>query len=110
MKRPATSSSAVYPAHARPFLGIVNNTVEALQLVHAAHLGVIPRIIRRLNDEERREMIKSGAVFVFDVAEADMKRWTDGRLWSTSRIDGNFLVSSDSNTVIVCNGLTVFAI
>lgn len=40
-------------------------------------------------------MVVSGAVFVFDVAEAAMKRWTDGKMWSPSRIDGNFLVSGD---------------
>lgn len=37
-------------------------------------------------------MIKSGAVFVFSVAESGIKRWTDGMLWSPSRIQGNFLV------------------
>ena len=37
-------------------------------------------------------MIKSGAVFVFSVAESGIKRWTDGMLWSPSRIQWNFLV------------------
>lgn len=38
-------------------------------------------------------MLFSGAVFVFGEEESGMKRWTDGRLWSPSRISGNFLVS-----------------
>lgn len=38
-------------------------------------------------------MVGSGAVFIFAVEESGMKRWTDGRGWSPSRIDGNFLVS-----------------
>ena len=93
-----------------PFIGYVETTVNALRLIHAARQGVIPRITRRLNDNERRTMIKSGAVFVFSVEESGIKRWTgrvffgvfgsyyltkglDGLLWSPSRIVGNFLVS-----------------
>lgn len=94
-----------------PFIGYVETTVHALRLIHAARQGVIPRITRRLNDSERRTMIKSGAVFVFSVEESGIKRWTgilwfrsmraphsdfplwDGLLWSPSRIVGNFLVS-----------------
>ncbi|EAU85258.2 hypothetical protein CC1G_10044 [Coprinopsis cinerea okayama7 len=75
-----------------PFIGYVETTVNALRLIHAARQGVIPRITRRLNDTERRSMIKSGSVFVFSVEESGIKRWTDGLLWSPSRIVGNFLV------------------
>ncbi|TEB18902.1 hypothetical protein FA13DRAFT_1674013 [Coprinellus micaceus] len=82
-----------------PFIGYVETTVNALRLIHAARQGVIPRITRRLNDNERRTMIKSGAVFVFSVEESGIKRWTDGLLWSPSRIVGNFLVSMPSQTI-----------
>jgi hypothetical protein len=92
MQHAATSSSSIYP-NAQPYFGIVENTVQALRLVHAVWIGVVPRVIRRLNDAERSEKIVSGAVFVFSVVESGMRRWTDGRLWSPSRIDGNFLVS-----------------
>ncbi len=68
----ATSSSPDVP----PFIGYVESTVNALRLIHAARQGVIPRITRRLNDTERRTMIKSGAVFVFSVDESTIKRWT----------------------------------
>ncbi|PPQ95441.1 hypothetical protein CVT26_008460 [Gymnopilus dilepis] len=80
-----------------PFTGYVETTVNALRLIHAARQGVIPRITRRLNDSERRSMIKSGAVFVFSVEESGIKRWTDGLLWSPSRIVGNFLVYREIN-------------
>ncbi|KIY65011.1 hypothetical protein CYLTODRAFT_401045 [Cylindrobasidium torrendii FP15055 ss-10] len=84
---------AVARAVARlPFHGHVETTMHALRLIQAAREGVIPRITRRLNDNERRTMIKSGAVFVFSVEESRIKRWTDGLLWSPSRIVGNFLV------------------
>ncbi|KAF8151016.1 Gti1/Pac2 family-domain-containing protein [Crassisporium funariophilum] len=104
-----------------PFTGYVETTVNALRLIHAARQGVIPRITRRLNDSERRTMIKSGAVFVFSVEESGIKRWTgkslatycaenlelysnavltmvvDGLLWSPSRIVSNFLVYREIN-------------
>jgi len=94
----ATSSSSSFP-NAQPFFGIVENTVHALRLVQAARQGVIPRIVRRLNDSERRKMITSGAVFVFSVEESGIKRWTDGLLWSPSRIVGNFLVGSHRSLI-----------
>ncbi|KAF8071572.1 Gti1/Pac2 family-domain-containing protein [Lyophyllum atratum] len=80
-----------------PFTGYVETTLHALRLIHAARQGVIPRITRRLNDSERRSMIKTGAVFVFSVEESGIKRWTDGLLWSPSRIVGNFLVYREIN-------------
>jgi hypothetical protein len=92
MQNPLWSSSLQYP-NAQPFFGIVETTVEALRLVHAARLGIIRRVIRRLNDRERNQMIVSGAVFVFSAQESGIRRWTDGRLFLSSRIDGNFLVS-----------------
>ena len=91
----ATSSSPSFP-NAIAFVGIVENTIHALRLVQAARQGIIPRIIRRLNDSERREMITSGAVFIFSVEESGLKRWTDSMVWSPSRIVGNFLVSLSS--------------
>ncbi|KAK7032743.1 Gti1/Pac2 family-domain-containing protein [Favolaschia claudopus] len=85
------------PTDVPPFYGAVETTMNALRLIHAARQGVIPRITRRLNDSERRTMIKSGAVFVFSVEESGIKRWTDGLLWSPSRIVGNFLVYREIN-------------
>ncbi|KAF9935981.1 hypothetical protein BGZ65_002831 [Modicella reniformis] len=37
-------------------------------------------------------LIAPGSVFVFDEEESKMRRWTDDRIWSPSRISGNFLV------------------
>lgn len=65
-------------AEARPFIGYVDTTADALRLIQAARCGLIPRITRRLNEMERRTMIRSGAVFVFSVDESGIKRWTDG--------------------------------
>ncbi|KAA1467164.1 hypothetical protein DENSPDRAFT_769110 [Dentipellis sp. KUC8613] len=80
------------PGAVQHFVGFVETTTDALRLIMAARQGVIPRITRRLNDSERRAMIRSGAVFVFCVEESGIKRWTEGLSWSPSRIIGNFLV------------------
>ncbi|KAI0044281.1 hypothetical protein FA95DRAFT_1562409 [Auriscalpium vulgare] len=91
-----------YNANVPHFIGYVETTTDALRLIMAARQGVIPRITRRLNDLERRSMIRSGAVFVFCVEESGIKRWTEGLSWSPSRIIGNFLVyreTTDRNVV-----------
>lgn len=49
------------------------------------------RVTRRLLDAERADMVSSGCVFAWDEKEAGMKRWTDGRVWSASRVSGCFL-------------------
>ena len=86
-RRPSDASADV-----QHFIGYVETTTDALRLIMAARLGIIPRITRRLNDSERRSMIRSGAVFVFCVEESSIRRWTEGLSWSPSRIVGNFLV------------------
>lgn len=90
---PMPPSQPLTSAAAQHFVGFVETTTDALRLIMAARQGIIPRITRRLNDSERRSMIRSGAVFVFCVEESGIKRWTEGLAWSPSRIVGNFLVS-----------------
>ncbi|KAH8824200.1 Gti1/Pac2 family-domain-containing protein [Flagelloscypha sp. PMI_526] len=84
-------ASAAASAPAPPFTGFVRTTLDALLILEAARRGIIPRITRRLVEEERK-MIGSGSVFVFDEDESGIKRWTDGCFWSPSRILGNFLI------------------
>lgn len=75
-----------------PFRGFVETTYDALLIFEAARRGMVPRVTRRLIERERG-MVQSGAVFVFDEHESGIRRWTDGYVWSPSRILGNFLVS-----------------
>ncbi|ETW82758.1 hypothetical protein HETIRDRAFT_315871 [Heterobasidion irregulare TC 32-1] len=90
---PSTAAAAsAHHSPVQPFIGFVDTTTDALRLIMAARQGVIPRITRRLNDAERRSMIRSGTVFVFSVEESGIRRWTEGLSWSPSRIVGNFLV------------------
>ncbi len=73
------------------FYGLIETTADALRIVELCRQGKLGRVSRRLHDKERK-MIRSGSVFVFDEIESGIKRWTDGRVWSPSRILGNFLI------------------
>ncbi|PWN87864.1 hypothetical protein FA10DRAFT_179012 [Acaromyces ingoldii] len=71
--------------------GYISSTHDALLVFECVRRGVMPKIKRRLRDDERK-LIRSGQVFVFDERESGIKRWTDGLLWSPSRILMNFLI------------------
>ncbi|GAA5897864.1 hypothetical protein JCM5296_006096 [Sporobolomyces johnsonii] len=74
------------------FRGFVETTLDALLIFEGCKRGFLPKISRRLQDYEKRALVVSGAVFVFDEEETGIKRWTDGLSWSPSRTLGNFLV------------------
>ncbi|CAG8471601.1 10030_t:CDS:1 [Funneliformis caledonium] len=73
------------------FRGYIETTQDTLLIFEACRRGVLPRICRRLQEKERK-IVTSGSVFVFDERESGIKRWTDGLVWSPSRILGNFLI------------------
>lgn len=70
--------------------GHVRTPADAIILFEACRIGLLPRVQRRLSEKERLS-IKSGSVFVWDEREAGMRRWTDGKSWSASRVSGSFL-------------------
>ncbi|KAK9764166.1 Gluconate transport-inducing protein [Basidiobolus ranarum] len=72
------------------YYGYVENVHDALLIFEACRLGQLRRVQRRLSDKERRSL-RSGSVYVWEEEEASMKRWTDGRTWSPSRVHGCFL-------------------
>ncbi|KAI8334596.1 Gti1/Pac2 family-domain-containing protein [Chlamydoabsidia padenii] len=99
------------------FYGYVETTKDSLLLLEACRQGVLPRVTRRLQEQERH-LVKSGAVFCFDENESGIKRWTDGLVWSPSRILGNFLIyrelgdrtsEQDDNTQQITSGLTLLS-
>ncbi|ELA42657.1 uncharacterized protein VICG_00409 [Vittaforma corneae ATCC 50505] len=75
----------------RNITGYINNYEEAVLMVHAIRLGCFPTMMERLKPEERCR-IESGDIFCFIENANGMKRWTDGRIWSPSKICGEFLV------------------
>ncbi|UZJ53146.1 hypothetical protein CBS101457_002466 [Exobasidium rhododendri] len=71
--------------------GYISSTHDALIIFECVARGMMPKITRRLREDERK-LIRSGQIFIFDEKESGIKRWTDGLLWSPSRILWNFLV------------------
>ncbi|KAK1757268.1 Gti1/Pac2 family-domain-containing protein [Echria macrotheca] len=72
------------------YYGCVRSPADAIKLFEACRMGLLPRVQRRLSEKERQQ-IRSGSVFVWDEREAGMRRWTDGKSWSASRVSGSFL-------------------
>lgn len=90
--RMAAPVNSPYKMAAEPaFRGYIESTFDALLIFEACQRGMCPKVTRRLHERERR-MIGSGSVYVFDERDTGIKRWTDGRVWSPSRILQNFLV------------------
>ncbi|KAI7860521.1 Gti1/Pac2 family-domain-containing protein [Circinella umbellata] len=79
------------PSTNETFHGFVETTTDTLLIFEACRRGIFPKINRRLQERERGA-VQSGTVFVFDERESGIKRWTDGFVWSPSRILGNFLI------------------
>ncbi|KAI8321604.1 hypothetical protein GQ54DRAFT_261553, partial [Martensiomyces pterosporus] len=71
--------------------GFIDTAHDALLIFEASNQGYLPRVQRRFSDRER-QTIRSGAVYVWDEEETGMRRWTDGRTWSPSRVHGCFLI------------------
>ncbi|OMJ26076.1 cAMP-independent regulatory protein pac2 [Smittium culicis] len=70
--------------------GYIETTNDCLIIFEACRLGLLKCVQRRLSDDERVQ-ITSGSIFVWDEEESGIKRWTDGKCWSPSRVNGCFL-------------------
>ncbi|KAI9302348.1 Gti1/Pac2 family-domain-containing protein [Cunninghamella echinulata] len=79
------------------FIGHIKTPQDALIIFEACRRGLLNRVKRRLSNKERMN-IKSGSIFAFDENEAGMRRWTDGRTWSPSRVLGSFLTYRELDT------------
>ncbi|KAG5456195.1 MAG: Gti1/Pac2 family-domain-containing protein, partial [Olpidium bornovanus] len=93
-RRRARPSSPPPPAmtdQAPTYRGGIQTVSDALLVFEACRLGRLRRVGRRLSEKERG-LVRSGAVFVWDETETGMRRWTDGRSWTASRISRSFLV------------------
>ncbi|KAI8803196.1 Gti1/Pac2 family-domain-containing protein [Cladochytrium replicatum] len=97
------SSSPLPIGSIETFYGLIETTHDALIVFESCRLGLLQRVGRRLHETERKE-VRSGSVFVYNEKESSIKRWTDGRLWSPSRILGNFLVYKELDKKIQKKG------
>lgn len=79
------------------YIGYIKTPQDALIVFEACRRGLLNRVQRRLSTKERIH-IRSGSVFAWDEREAGMRRWTDGRTWSPSRVLGSFLTYRELDT------------
>ncbi|RKP36429.1 Gti1/Pac2 family-domain-containing protein, partial [Dimargaris cristalligena] len=79
------------------YYGYIETGHDALLLFEACRQGRFSRVQRRLSDKER-STIRSGSIFVWDEEESGMRRWTDGKTWSPSRVLGCFLTYQELET------------
>ncbi|WOO84868.1 cAMP-independent regulatory protein pac2 [Vanrija pseudolonga] len=87
------SSSTQQPAA----ICALKSPADAIHILEAVRLGIVPRVTRRLTGHER-SMIRPGTVWVWEEEETNMRRWTDGRRWGASRVGGGgFLVYTESS-------------
>ncbi|PPQ68917.1 hypothetical protein CVT24_007661 [Panaeolus cyanescens] len=75
----------------------IRSTRDALQVFYGVATGRLPLITRRLDAEERRNILP-GNVYVWEERGANteptglgMERWTDGMGWGPSRVRDEFL-------------------
>jgi hypothetical protein len=71
--------------------GVLQDKLDALYLIEAARRDLIPQIYQRFSIFERQRYIRPGCVFIWNERKSKIKRWTDGRKWSASRVIGTFL-------------------
>ncbi|BGP24872.1 Gluconate transport-inducing protein [Rhodotorula toruloides] len=83
------------PRSGHSYFGIVSSAQEAHAILEASKLGLLPRVTRRLTDDERLRFVRPGAVFVWEEEEAGIRRWTDHIKWSPSRVSGAFLTYTE---------------
>ena len=69
------------------YRGFTESTKDAFLLFEACRCGELRRVTQRLGGKDR-DLIDSGQDFVYDERESGIKRWTDGLIWSPSRISG----------------------
>ncbi|KAJ2514386.1 Gluconate transport-inducing protein, partial [Coemansia sp. RSA 2049] len=74
--------------------GYVETTDDALRIFEACRRGILRRRGRRLCESERKE-ITSGSLFAWEERESGIRRWTDSKRWSPSRVNGCFLVYNE---------------
>ncbi|KAF8319384.1 hypothetical protein DL93DRAFT_185194 [Clavulina sp. PMI_390] len=74
-------------------LAVSRDMHDAHIVLEAVRLHRLQPVTRRLNEVERMSFIRSGSVFVWEESDDDtgLRRWTDGLLWSASRMREPFL-------------------
>ncbi len=69
----------------------INSYEDALVVLYAVKLGFIDVVKKRLSIFDKQQ-IESGDIFCFIESTKGIRRWTDGKIWSPSKIQDDFLV------------------
>ncbi|KAM0680959.1 Global transcription regulator sge1 [Glugoides intestinalis] len=69
----------------------VHSEADCKDIIDKTKQGVVKMVKRRLNEREKG-LIRPGSVFVYNEMESGIKRWTDKKEWTPSRVQGCFLV------------------
>ncbi|KAK7693820.1 hypothetical protein QCA50_003392 [Cerrena zonata] len=100
----APAQDTQHPTHPRLH---VRDARDAHTVFEAVRHGHLRAVVRRLNELERSAYIQSGSIFVWEESEDEMglKRWTDGKVWSGSRMREPYLfydekVADDSSSAM----------
>ena len=88
--------------------GYMENLLDGLLLIEAARTGQIPKVSHRLTQEEH-DLIQSGTIFIWSEHDVNIKRWTDGRNWSNSRLKGRFLIYKETKSEVPMRKKTLCA-
>lgn len=73
------------------FYGYIASETQAAAIFEATRSGQIRLLLRRLGPEEQTA-ISAGHGFVYDEHLSEIKRWSDGRVWTDSSSRGAFLL------------------
>ncbi|KAH8914221.1 hypothetical protein BT69DRAFT_1358271 [Atractiella rhizophila] len=75
--------------------GYVADITDVEKIIHACVVGLLVDMPRRLDEQEREELIQHGTVFVFEEGKSGMMRWTDHLKCGQSRMSGVFLTYTE---------------
>lgn len=78
----------------------IHSEQECQEIIQLARIGQIGRVRRRLNENEKAK-IRPGSVYVYKEQESGIRRWTDKKEWTPSRVQGIFLVYKDLNGQLI---------
>ncbi|KAI5171773.1 Gti1/Pac2 family transcription factor [Nematocida sp. LUAm3] len=78
--------------------GTLRTEEEALKIIDMCRIDMLPRVTSRLTEAER-DKIRPGGIYVYEEEESEIARWTDRKLWSSSKIFGRYLIYYELETI-----------
>ncbi|KAJ9056913.1 Global transcription regulator sge1 [Entomophthora muscae] len=73
------------------YFGYIESVSDAERVIAAVKAGQLRQTFVRLSQRDQG-LIRSGTVIVWEEGLSGIQRWTDGRTWSASRFQDEFLI------------------